>query len=265
MNQVSAIPFGTDATVMAGYAQRANERLGNVDLVLENTGVNNAYVIVKELTTSAAVKASATTVMGGTNNDLVFTAKSAGAAGNNITITLIDPAGASKPLLVSVGGTAITVYLATSGGSAITTTATQLKAAIEANNTASNLVTVANAAANDGSGVVTALALTNLSGGSDATESYSTLVAGFTVAAKGTITKSLKLVSKRIGFFGSGVGGSTAVNISTAVRNPADLRGAQIDIVAGGRRGWGYDTAFDKGTLTKNWGAPPDRPSDPEV
>lgn len=263
MNQASLVPIGTDNTVLAGYAERANERLGNVDLIFENIGAKDAAIIIKELTQTTGTKATATTSLTGTNNDLVYTAKNAGVAGNQITVEYVDPAGNSKPLLVSAAGNTITVYLATGGGGAISSTAAQVKAAIEANSTAANLVTVANAAANDGTGTVTAMALMNLSGGADSAESYTTLVSSFTVYAKGTITKSLKLVSKRIGFFGSG--GPTFVNISAAIRNPSDLRGAQIDIVASGRKGWGYDTAFDKGTLTKNWGPPPDRPADPEV
>ena len=38
MNQLSSIGFGPDATVLHGYAQAANERLGNVDFQIENTG-----------------------------------------------------------------------------------------------------------------------------------------------------------------------------------------------------------------------------------
>jgi hypothetical protein len=39
------------------------------------------------------------------------------------------------------------------------------------------------------------------------------------------------------------------------IRNKADLRGAQIDIVAVGRKGWGYDDAFNKPELKKKWGS----------
>jgi hypothetical protein len=38
MNQLSSISFGNDATVLRGYAQAANERLGAVDFLVENTG-----------------------------------------------------------------------------------------------------------------------------------------------------------------------------------------------------------------------------------
>jgi hypothetical protein len=44
MNQVSAIGFGPDAEVFAGYAQSANERLGNIDFIVENTGSNTLYM-----------------------------------------------------------------------------------------------------------------------------------------------------------------------------------------------------------------------------
>ena len=74
---------------------------------------------------------------------------------------------------------------------------------------------------------------------------------GFEVVPGGTVTKSYVLVSKRVGFFGSG---NTTVNISAVIRNKADLRNAQIDILASGRQGWGFDMGFDRATLTKKWG-----------
>jgi hypothetical protein len=140
MNQLSSIGFGTDANVFAGYAQSANDRLGNIDFVFENTGANQAYIKLGQY---------------------------------------------------------------------------------------------------DGS--------TSPSG-------YATVGAPFTVAPGGVITKSYVLLSKRVAFFGSG---STTVNISAVIRNKADLRGGQIDIVAGGRKGWGLDPAFDAPQLTKKWGSVP--------
>lgn len=73
------------------------------------------------------------------------------------------------------------------------------------------------------------------------------------------------ILATKLGFFGSGwnpaVGASaaksTTANISLAIRNPADLRGAQIDMVVVGRKGFGYNDGFNKGTLTKNWSAAP--------
>jgi hypothetical protein len=71
------------------------------------------------------------------------------------------------------------------------------------------------------------------------------------VVPGGVITKSYVLLSKRVAFFGSG---NTSVNVSAVIRNKADLRNAQIDIVAVGRRGWGYDEGFNKLELKKKWG-----------
>jgi len=44
MNQISSVPFGTDATKFQGYAESANDRLGAIDFVFENTGPNGAYI-----------------------------------------------------------------------------------------------------------------------------------------------------------------------------------------------------------------------------
>lgn len=137
MNQLSSVGFGTDASVLAGYAQSTNERLGNIDFVYENTGSNQVYIQLRQY---------------------------------------------------------------------------------------------------DGT--------TSPSG-------YANVGTAFTVVPKGTVTRSYTFLSKRIGFFGSG---NTKVNISAVIRNKGDLRGGQIDIVPVGRRSWGYDQAFDKATLTEQWG-----------
>ena len=153
MNQASSIGFGVDANKLAGYAQAANDRLGNFDLVVENTGANTLWMIVREQTTA-------------------------------------------KPT----------------------------------------------------------------------TSGYGDVGSWFTVVPAGVQTKSYSIVSKRVGFFGSGrnsagVAASTKANISVVLRNKADLRGSQIDIVGMGRRGWGVDEAFNAAELTKKFGAPPDAPS----
>lgn len=123
------------------------------------------WIQVRIETQFVAAAATLTTALTGANNDLVFTAVTKGPRGNDITVRYVDPGAASAALSVSVSGSAITVNLATNAGSAITSTAAQVKAAIDAKAEAAALVTVANAAANDGSGVVTALAATNLAGG----------------------------------------------------------------------------------------------------
>lgn len=75
---------------------------------------------------------------------------------------------------------------------------------------------------------------------------------GFAVAPGGTTTRHYSLVSKRVAFFGSG---NTTVNISSVIRNKSDLRGAQVDIVAVGRRSFGYDEAWNRNELIKKWGS----------
>lgn len=119
---------------------------------------------------TTAVAASAIVNPTGNDNGLTFTAKTYGAAGNNISIRYVDPGAASQALSVSVVGTAITVSLATNGGSSITSTAAQVKAAVDADARASSLVSVAiytadAGTADDGSGVVTAMAQANLANG----------------------------------------------------------------------------------------------------
>jgi len=149
MNQQSSIGFGPDATVFAAYAQNANDKLGNLDFVFENTGPNTAY------------------------------------------IRLMQYDGSTSP----------------SGWATIDKTVTAAP--------------------------------------------FITDWVGFAVAPGGTLTRSYVLLTQRVGFFGSG---NTTVNISSVIRNKADLRNAQIDIVAVGRKGWGYDEGFNKAELRKKWG-----------
>ena len=109
------------------------------------------------------IKASLTTAQG-PNKDLKFTAKMTdadhcypGEAGNALTITYAD----TGSLSVSVSGADITVNI-----NAGTTTAAQIKAAIEAETTHANkMVTVAYASGQDGSGKPAAMTKTSLAGG----------------------------------------------------------------------------------------------------
>lgn len=105
---------------------------------------------------AATVQATMTTSQIGANNDLAFTAVPRGRLGNEILIIYSDPSANNASLSVSVTGRTITMHLATGAGGAITTTAAQIKAAIEASPAASALVTVVNAPGSNGSGIVTA-------------------------------------------------------------------------------------------------------------
>lgn len=111
------------------------------------------------------VKATLSTALAGDNNDLDFTAVAAGVEGNDIEIEYEDPAAADAVLAVTVTGTLIKVSLATDGDELITTTASEIITAIEADAEAAALVTVALKGADTGAGVVTALASTALATG----------------------------------------------------------------------------------------------------
>lgn len=118
----------------------------------------------------AATKVDASLTVGvvSANNAVTFTAQPDGAAGNLVSVRLVDPRANSAALSVAVVDKAITVSLATSNVGAITTTATQLIAAIAAHEGASALVTAASAAGSSGAGVVVATPTVNfLSGGAD--------------------------------------------------------------------------------------------------
>jgi len=152
MNQMT-FGFGTNIDVFAGYAQSANDRLGNIDFIVENTGANTVVVQLRSYDADSS------------------------------------PSGWAK-----VG-------------------------------------------------------------------------TPFVVVPGGAQTKSFNLLSKRVAFFGSGnttvsstynslVGNAVGAkaNITAVIRNKADLRNAQIDIVATGRRAWGYDEGWNKLELKKKWG-----------
>ena len=102
------------------------------------------------------------TSLTGSNNDLAIIARDP--AVTDITVALIDPAANDQSLSVAVTDHDIVVNLATGPAGAITSTAAQVAAAIAAHAAAKELVVVANASGNDGTGVVTALAETGLAG-----------------------------------------------------------------------------------------------------
>lgn len=112
-------------------------------------------------------RATLTTNLAGANNDLTFIARTPGTGGNAITVALVV-AGASTPLTVSATGNAITVNVATNGSSAAISTAQDVRNAINFSNLLAtqpgSLVRAILAPGNDGTGVVTALAATNLTG-----------------------------------------------------------------------------------------------------
>ena len=106
----------------------------------------------------------------GDENALDFTAVAWGTGGNAITIEYVDPSDIDQTISVDVVGSAITISLDTDGAGAITTTAAQLITAYELVSDATDLATVAidasdTGVADDGSGIVTAMASAPFTGG----------------------------------------------------------------------------------------------------
>ena len=127
------------------------------------------------------------------NNALTFTAATPGALGNNISIRFINPgidsatinvlaASTTGPVLAANGMTlasgsaslnatvvssVITVSLATDTGGNVTSTASQVLAALAENSTITALVTTALTAGSNGSGAVAPFSQTYLQGGTD--------------------------------------------------------------------------------------------------
>lgn len=107
----------------------------------------------------SAVSAARATLV---NQGITYLSILSGVSGNSIAIQIIDP-GTASALIINTVGNSIIVTLANSG-SAVTTTATLLVAALIADSNASALVAVAGSGATP----LVALATTLLSGGSNA-------------------------------------------------------------------------------------------------
>jgi hypothetical protein len=130
--------------------------------VLENLdqAVSDKYVPIKTATLITGAVA--------TDNAIVFTALAAGTAGNDVSVTIVDPNDISKELSVAVSSKDITVNLATDADKAITSTAADVAEAVNAD-AAAKLLVVADASLNpDGEAAVAAVAKANLAGGAAA-------------------------------------------------------------------------------------------------
>lgn len=125
--------------------------VGLVSFILEKNA-RNAWTIIEPT---------------GLDNDIKFSAVTAGQGGNKITITYVDLSAVNASLSLSVAGTALTVYLATNGSGQVTTTANDIIAAISASTEASALVSTE--LIGTGTGVVTAIATVNLANGNGGT------------------------------------------------------------------------------------------------
>jgi hypothetical protein len=83
--------------------------------------------------------------------------------GNQVTMQFVNPGAPSSPLSVSVTGLTITVSLATDGAGALTSTAAQVVAALNASPDASSILWAATYRGNAGAGIVQPSAVVHLS------------------------------------------------------------------------------------------------------
>jgi hypothetical protein len=111
---------------------------------------------------------AASLVKAGTAEKITFTAAVMGTAGNSFSVELINPGAPNVPLSVAVVGDAVEVTLATNGGSAITSTFAQVQAIVNSTPAAFALMFALLSGSNPNE-VITALALTALSGGTNGT------------------------------------------------------------------------------------------------
>lgn len=126
-------------------------------------------------------RARLATAMAGANNDLLLVARAGGTGGNSIRLALVNPGG-TVARSISVAGNDITVNLAvTAGVINASETATSIAASLNADAAASRLVAAFVAPGDTGAGVVIALALTNLAGGT-APNTLTNVRAGASVA-----------------------------------------------------------------------------------
>ena len=150
--------------VTTGSVEAGDDLSVGDDVVLPGIAVDAAPV--------SYVNATYTSTMDGANNDIVLTANWAswgGTLGNSIDFTLVDPGEAAWPMEIDANTTTGAISITLTSDGSINTTATELIAAIEADDDASAIVAVALSGSDTGDGVVTALSKQDLSGGINGT------------------------------------------------------------------------------------------------
>lgn len=116
---------------------------------------------------AAGLAASALVSFVAANTGVTFTAATAGSTGNQVRIRYIDPAAVSQALAITVAGLDITVSLETDAVGDIVSTAGDIITAVNADPAASPLVSAALPATQTGTGTVSAIGYTRLTGGKD--------------------------------------------------------------------------------------------------
>ena len=165
---------GAEALVVIDAAARADGRFLTLKWGALGTIYGTDFAQVAEsvfdqddYTSGEGLSAALTTNLGVPNADLTWTASDVGTAGNSLQIAYVDPASNSQPLTAAYVDPTLTFSLATDGGGAITSTASDLLGAgVDGAPLFGGL-----AVGSDGSGVVIALTPTNLVRGAPAVAS----------------------------------------------------------------------------------------------
>lgn len=163
---VLVIKIGTARSIYTDGIETTSISSGAGSLIAKLTNNNGRKLFVK-----AGTQSTLAVTPSGSDNNYKLTAWAAGTDGDSVTLTVVNPGTPSATLSVSVSTAAITVNLATDGSSTITTTANELVSAINNSVAASALVYAESTEI--GTGVVTALSVTNLSSGAASTGSDS--------------------------------------------------------------------------------------------
>lgn len=152
------------------------------------------------------------------DDTFVLSAQTAGAAGNDITITLINPV-ANGSLSIVVTGSNIVVTLAKAGGN-LTTTGDDLVAALDGDPNASALVSAS--PGSNSTNILASLPITHLSGGADAVMTTNAMNMSMTNTSSGVYILQLQdnfpeVLSAQVTIF------SPASNVQPAIVASTDL------------------------------------------
>jgi hypothetical protein len=171
----------TNLTIVAKDSDLESVTITDV-MFLIGDGPNTSQVLAKRAVFTTPLVSSV-------NDQLKFYARTGGSGGNDINVRYINPLANNATLSVTEDDGVITVNLATNGSGVVTTTAANVRSAIEANVGANNLVFIRNVG--NGSGVVAAMPPSPLVGGEDPRR-YLTITS-VTLASGGTAGDSFKI------------------------------------------------------------------------
>lgn len=139
-----------------------SKKTASPGLALARVAASGKWVPYKD-----PVAATLATGVVANNNAITFTAVQKGDAAEAMKIQLKDPGANNQALKVDVVGDTIVVSLATDGGGAITSKASEVIAAVNAHIYVKTLVTAANTGASTGAAAVVAVNATALANGSE--------------------------------------------------------------------------------------------------